>query len=125
MKDKVLFEDMSMIANKWTTGISSRELNAQRVTLKDLFDKTSGSQNPNDSKSDKILPYPISTCENDLMSLYEATTNLQQIFKNSLVYPLVNENEVTEKEVKVILKRLELVYKHIACIKNSLVKIAK
>ena len=38
MKPKLLFEEV-MNYNKWTSGIASRELATQRVTLKDLFDK--------------------------------------------------------------------------------------
>ena len=47
MKRKLLFDEV-MQYNKWTSGIASRELATQHVTLKDLFDK-SVNRFPNDA----------------------------------------------------------------------------
>ena len=36
-KSKLLFEDLTQVANKWTAGISNRELKPRKLTLLDLL----------------------------------------------------------------------------------------
>jgi hypothetical protein len=104
MKRKLLFDEV-MQYNKWTSGMASRELATQHVTLKDLFDK-SVNQFPNDAKADKALPYPLPSVIEQLGELFINAGNAQELFKMSLKNPVIQKNEVAMKQVKVVIDKL-------------------
>jgi len=106
---KLLFEEILQY-NKWTSGVASRELATQRVTLKDLFNKTVY-QNPNDVRADKVLPYPIPSTIEQLGDLYIKTGNSIQLFKQSLKNPIIQKNKDAKIKIISILKRLEIINK--------------
>ena len=87
MKRKLLFDEV-MQYNKWTSGMASRELATQHVTLKDLFDK-SVNQYPNDTKADKVLPYPLPSVIEQLGELFINAGNAQELFRMSLKNPII------------------------------------
>lgn len=121
MKKKIVFEDMTMQFNKWTQGISSREINAQRLSLRDLFDKTmSTSQYPNDTKAPKTLPYPISNVLNELSSLYVNAANSKRLFEQAMQYPLINKKEKAKASVDTIINKLGNIIDEIKQISDSL-----
>lgn len=105
----MLFEEI-MQYNKWTSGIASRELATQRVTLKDLFNKTVY-QHPNDVRADKVLPYPIPSTIEQLGDLYIKTNNSIQLFKQSLRNPVIQQNKEAKLKILSIVKRLEIINK--------------
>lgn len=105
MKKKLLFEEV-MNYNKWVSGIASRELASQRVTLKDLFDK-SVNQYPNDVKADKAIPYPLPNTVQQLGDLYINACNARNMFKNSLSNPVVQENEPAKKYIAYVIEKLD------------------
>jgi hypothetical protein len=104
MKRKLLFDEV-MQYNKWTSGMASRELATQHVTLKDLFDK-SVNQFPNDAKADKALPYPLPSVIEQLGELFINAGNAQELFKMSLKNPVIQKNQVAMKQVKVVIDKL-------------------
>ena len=104
MKKKLLFEEI-MQYNKWVSGIASRELASQRVTLKDLFDKTTD-QSPNNAKADKPLPYPLPSVIEQLGDLYINACNSQMLFKQALENPVVKKNETAKEQCHFVLKKL-------------------
>jgi len=104
MKRKLLFDEV-MQYNKWTSGMASRELATQHVTLKDLFDK-SVNQYPNDAKADKVLPYPLPSVIEQLGELFINAGNAQELFRMSLKNPIIQKNEVAKKQVKVVIDKL-------------------
>jgi len=104
VKKKLLFEEV-MNYNKWVSGIASRELASQRVTLKDLFDK-SVNQYPNDVKADKAIPYPLPSVVEQLGDLYIKTCNAKMLFASSLNNPVIQENEPAKKYVLDVIKKL-------------------
>jgi hypothetical protein len=104
MKRKLLFDEV-MQYNKWTSGMASRELATQHVTLKDLFDK-SVNQFPNDAKADKALPYPLPSVIEQLGELFINAGNAQELFKMSLKNPVIQQNQVAMKQVKVVIDKL-------------------
>jgi len=121
VKKKIVFEDMTMQFNKWTQGISSREINAQRLSLRDLFDKTmSTSQYPNDAKAQKTLPYPISNVLNELSSLYVNAANSKRLFEQAMQYPLINKKEKAKASVDTIISKLGNIIDEIKQISDSL-----
>jgi hypothetical protein len=85
--------------------MASRELATQHVTLKDLFDK-SVNQFPNDAKADKALPYPLPSVIEQLGELFINAGNAQELFKMSLKNPVIQQNQVAMKQVKVVIDKL-------------------
>jgi hypothetical protein len=121
VKRKIVFEDMTMQFNKWTQGISSREMSAQRLSLRDLFDKTmSTSQYPNDTKVPKTLPFPISNVLNELSSLYVNAANSKRLFEQAMQYPLINKREKAKTSVNTIISKLDNIIDEIKQISDSL-----
>lgn len=104
MKPKLLFEEV-MQYNKWVSGIASRELATQQVTLKDLFDKTVD-QHPNEAQADKVLPYPINGVIQQLGDLYINACNSRMLFKQALSNPVVRENKAAKQQVINIIEKL-------------------
>jgi hypothetical protein len=104
MKPKLLFEEV-MNYNKWTSGIASRELATQRVTLKDLFDKTVD-QDPNNARSDKPLPYPLPNVISQLGDLYINACNARMLFRASLENPVVQKNVAAKEQIKTVIDKL-------------------
>jgi hypothetical protein len=104
VKRKLLFEEV-LNYNKWTSGIASRELATQRVTLKDLFDK-SVDQDPNSAKADKPLPYPLPNVIEQLGDLYINACNARMLFKTSLNNPVVQENDAAKEQVMSVIEKL-------------------
>lgn len=91
--------------NKWTSGMASRELGAQRVTLKDLFDKNV-SQFPDDAKAEKALPYPLPSVIEQLGELYINAGNAKMLFKNSLNNPVIQNNKEAKEQVIMVVSKL-------------------
>lgn len=124
MKKKLLFEEV-MQFNKWVSGIASRELGSQRVTLRDLFDK-SVNQSPNDVKTDKVLPYPLPSVIEQLGELYLNAENSKNLFKSSLNNPVIQKNPEAKKQVEIMVEKLEYVLKILKTLfKDSETPVAK
>jgi hypothetical protein len=104
VKSKLLFEEI-MNYNKWVSGIASRELATQQVTLKDLFDKTVD-QFPNNAQADKVLPYPINGVIQQLGDLYINACNSKMLFMQALKNPVVQENKAAKLQVLNIIEKL-------------------
>ena len=122
---KVLFEDV-MNYNKWISGIASRDLNAQKVTLKDLFDRTNTSQHPNYTKASIPMPYPLPNVIEQLGELYINATNSITIFKIALENPLIQKNKEAHLKVVEVLKKLQVIVKIIESIySNTSVPVVK
>lgn len=116
MKRKLLFEEV-MQFNKWVSGIASRDLASQKVTLRDLFNKTTD-QNPNFAKADKVLPYPLPNVIEQIGQLYLYATNSKRLFKTALSNPVIKRNELAKEKVIDIYKKLD----HIIQIIDSIAK---
>jgi len=112
VKNKVLFEDFVNYYNKWTSGIASRELGSQRVTLKDLFDK-SINQSPNDVRVEKPHPYPLPNVIEQIGNLYLNAENSKNLFKSSLSNPLISKNKDAKEQVQIIIDRLDIILKEL------------
>jgi len=109
VKKKLLFEEV-MQFNKWVSGIASRELGSQRVTLRDLFDR-SVNQSPNDVKTDIVLPYPLPSVIEQLGELYLNAENSKNLFKKSLRNPVIQKNPEAKKKVEIMVTKLENILK--------------
>jgi len=122
---KVLFEDV-MNYNKWVSGIASRDLAAQKVTLKDLFDRTNTSQHPNYTKASIPMPYPLPNVIEQLGELYMNATNSITIFKLALKNPLIQKSDEGRQKVVEVLKKLQHIVKIIESIySNTSVPVVK
>jgi len=92
--------------NKWVSGIASRELATQRVSLKDLFSKTV-QQHPNDVKADKALPYPITNTIEQLGDLYIKAGNSIVLFKLALKNPVIQKNKDAKEKILNIINKMQ------------------
>lgn len=120
MKKKVLFEDFTNYYNKWTSGIASRELASQKVTLKDLFNKAVD-QHPNSVRVEKPHPFPLPSVVEQLGELYLHAGNSKNLFQTALKNPLVNKNKEATFAVKTIISKLDNILKDL----NSIIEMAK
>jgi hypothetical protein len=107
VKKTVLFEDFTNHYNKWVSGIASRELGSQRVTLKDLFDKSVSDQLPGAAKAEKVLPFPLPSVVEQVGELYLNATNTRALFNDSLRNPIINKNESAFETVKQVVAKLD------------------
>lgn len=105
MKHNLLFEEV-MAYNKWVSGMASRELGTQRVTLKDLLTKHID-QSPNNSKAEKPLPYPIPNVIEQLGDMYIKACNSKSLFTQALNNPVIQKNKEAEEQVKKIILKLD------------------
>lgn len=120
MKRKLLFDEV-MNYNKWTSGMASRELGSQRVTLKDLFDKNV-SQFPDDAKAEKVLPYPLPSVIEQLGELYINAGNAKMLFKNSLNNPVIQNNKEAKEQVIIVVSKLSNIINELKAIFGATAK---
>ena len=117
-----MFEDTISYYNKWTTGMAAREVNAQQVTIKDLFNK-SMSQFPNQVQLRKSLPFPLTTVTDSLGQIYFDASNALQLFETSLNFPLVSENTKAKLEVQDAIRKLKAIIDTVKHVSDTLDKI--
>lgn len=106
MKKKLCFEDAMMYYNKWVSGIASKETAAQQVSLKDLFGHPNIEQHPNTAKTNKPAPFPLENTIPQLTNLLVSVKNLQNLFKNSLSNPVLENNANAKDKINLVLKQL-------------------
>jgi hypothetical protein len=117
-----MFEDTVNHYNKWTTGMAAREIAAQQVTIKDLFNQ-SMSQFPNQVKLRKTLPFPLTTVTDSLGQIYVDASNALQLFETSLNFPLISENTKAKLEVEDSIKKLKAIIDTVKHVSDTLDKI--
>lgn len=107
-----------MAYNKWVSGQAAREFNSQRLKFNDILSNTPGltKQNPNDSKADNVLPYPLPNIVSILGDLTTDTTNTIRDFKIALKSPALTKNTKAQKELIAIIKHLEASQKELESI---------
>jgi len=108
VRKKLVFEDI-LNYNKWVSGIASRELATQKVTLKDIFNGPSTEQSPNDAKADPVVPYPLQNTVQQIGELYINATNAKQSVLSSLNNPVLKDNKIAKEAVKGVLERLDII----------------
>jgi hypothetical protein len=116
----LLFEDLMMQANKWTSGVQKGEQAVQRVSIEDLLKGPVADQNPNNAQAPKILPYPISAAVNYLGDLQTQAINARRMFISALNYPLISETPENRDAVVKIANRLYHIKKEVEIIGRSL-----
>ena len=102
-KSKLLFEDLYQTANKWTAGISNRELKPRKLTLLDLL---KGNQEE-DGTAPSTLPHTMNTFLDQLADIYTKCTDLQGQVKMTYDTKLVKDTTQTKKVLYQIVKLLE------------------
>jgi len=108
VRKKLVFEDI-LNYNKWVSGIASRELASQRVSLRDLFNNPYVDQNPNDARAEPVMPYPLQSVVPQIGDLYIYACNTKDLFKSSLSNPLVAKNKIAKETVLDIVSKLDAV----------------
>ena len=102
-KSKLLFEDLTQVANKWTAGISNRELKPRKLTLLDLL---KGNQEEN-GKAPAVLPHTMSSFVDELADIYAKCTDLQGQVARTYNTQLVKDTTQTKKVLHEVVKLLE------------------
>jgi hypothetical protein len=110
VRKKLVFEDI-LNYNKWVSGIASRELGSQRVTLKDIFKGPNTEQSPNDAKAEPVMPYPLQSVIQQIGELYMNANNAKQLFASSLTNPVIKRNPIAKETVKDIVDKLDTIIK--------------
>jgi len=105
VKPTLLFEEV-MQYNKWVSGIASRDLSTQRVTLSDIFDTDKNPQIPGAVKAGNDLPYPLKNVMNQLGDLYVNSSNSVELFKQALNNPNIKFNDEAKEYVVFAIKKL-------------------
>ena len=108
MKKKVLFEDTISVYNRWVSGQANREFNAQRVKYSDLFGNgdVKEKQQPNNSRAENVMPYPIPGAVSALGDLLTNYSNTIDLFKTALKNPNVQKDKKAKQELEQIISVL-------------------
>lgn len=104
-KKKVLFEDMTMVANKWSAGISNRELSPRKMSLHDVVDAYNKSQTA--AASTPNHPFPMDELAKDLGDLFLLTDQIQTKLSMARENPLVNEDETSVEYIDDLVSKFE------------------
>jgi|SaaInlStandDraft_2_1057019.scaffolds.fasta_scaffold210426_2 hypothetical protein len=102
-KSKLLFEDLYNVANKWTAGVSNRELKPRKLTLLDLL---KGNQEEN-GQAPATLPHTMTPFVDELADIYAKCTDLQGQVAMTYNTNLVKDTKNTKKVLHEIVKLLE------------------
>jgi hypothetical protein len=110
MKKQVLFEDAAMYYNKWVSGIASGELASQKLSIKDILNKNDEhlEQNPNLTKAEPVMPYPIPNAVSVLGELITSLSSALNLFRLSLKNPALENKKGARIEIILIIKHLKL-----------------
>jgi len=104
MKRPVLFEDATSYYNKWVQGIASRDLNGQKVGIKDILKQNDEhlDQNPNFAKAGNEMPYPIPNAVSVLGELIVFTSNSLNLFRLSLKNPALKDKNARGQIILIV-----------------------
>ena len=103
-KSKLLFEDLYQSANKWTAGISNRELKPRKLTLLDLLKGNQEEQ----GKAPPILPHTMPAFVDELGDIYAKCADLQAQVARTYNSNLVKDTKKTKKALHKIMELLEV-----------------
>lgn len=98
-KKKVISEDMSMTANKWTSDMSRREMKPSVMTIFDIvkaYDQLKGS----DIKAPAVMPYPTQFLVQELGDLYIKAEEVANLIKQAAENPLVRDKKDSMEAAK-------------------------
>jgi hypothetical protein len=109
MKSPVLFEDATMYYNKWVQGIASGDLASQKVGLKELLNKNDEymEQNPNLTKAEPVMPYPVPNAVSVLGELITSTSNALGLFRLALKQPVLKDKKAARAEIITVINHLK------------------
>jgi len=108
VKHTLLFDEV-MQYNKWVSGIASRDLSTQRVSLNDIFDTNKNPQIPGAVKAGNDLPYPLRNVINQLGDLYVNSSNSVELFKQALNNPNIKFNDDAKTYIISAIKKLTVI----------------
>jgi len=95
-------EDTQMIYNRWVSGIATRELKGQTLTVDDLIKKFSPE---GATLAPKILPYPLDKIFESLADNFVKLSSSKMLCETSKNNPLIgNKKEKLEQLEQVISK---------------------
>tara|TARA_R110000787_G_scaffold100723_2_gene205794 strand:+ start:516 stop:887 length:372 start_codon:yes stop_codon:yes gene_type:complete len=120
MQKKLLFEDMTMVANKWTAGISNRELKPRQMSLHDVVDAYN--QASREEAATPHTPYPMDDIAKDLGDADLLIDQIQTKLRIAQENPIVQEKDHAILYMDNLINNLEKIKKFILNVGNDLDK---
>lgn len=96
MKNKLtyLWEDSSMMYNKWVSGIAKRDLQPEVITVSDIVNRFR-----NNSQAPKNFPFPLQNLLNLLGDIFVQCANTRRLLASSFSNPIIKDDA---KKIKAI-----------------------
>ena len=123
MISRILEEDQTMLYNKWVSGIASRDLKGQAVTLDDIVSKYNNDVNGDKARPE--LPYPLTLFTDLIGEVYIKMRDMQEKINVANTYPIVKENENGKIALIRINKKAEEIKKILIAMTDDLGLITK
>jgi len=100
----MLNEDSQMIYNRWVSGIATRELKGQTLTVDDLVAKYTPQGN---TLAPKILPYPLDKIFESLADNFAKLSNSKMLCEVSKNNPIIASKKEKLAELQQVIEKIQ------------------
>lgn len=97
MKNKLtyLWEDSSMMYNKWVSGIAKRDLQPEVITVSDIVNRFR-----NNTQAPKNFPFPLQNLLNLLGDIFVQCANTRRLLASSFSNPIIKDDANKVKAIR-------------------------
>ena len=119
-RPSVLSEDSQKLYNKWVSGIATRDLQPEVITVADIVNRYR-----NTTDAPKRLPFPLELALDYLGDIFVKCADFRRQLQNSLVNPVVKDNAEGMKAIRELNKKMEAIQDAIFSCTEQLNKIVE
>jgi hypothetical protein len=119
-RPSVLSEDSQKLYNKWVSGIATRDLQPEVITVADIVNRYR-----NTTDVPKKLPFPLELALDYLGDIFVKCADFRRQLQNSLVNPVVKDNAEGMKAIRELNKKMEAIQDAIFSCTEQLNKIVE
>jgi len=119
-RPSVLSEDSQKLYNKWVSGIATRDLQPEVITVADIVNRYRNTTN-----APKKLPFPLELALDYLGDIFVKCADFRRQLQNSLVNPVVKDNVEGIKAIRELNKKMEAIQDAIFSCTEQLNKIVE
>ncbi len=119
-RPSVLSEDSQKLYNKWVSGIATRDLQPEVITVADIVNRYR-----NTTDAPKKLPFPLELALDYLGDIFVKCADFRRQLQNSLVNPVVKDNAEGMKAIRELNKKMEAIQDAIFSCTEQLNKIVE
>jgi hypothetical protein len=119
-RPSVLSEDSQKLYNKWVSGIATRDLQPEVITVADIVNRYRNTTN-----APKRLPFPLELALDYLGDIFVKCADFRRQLQNSLVNPVVKDNVEGIKAIRELNKKMEAIQDAIFSCTEQLNKIVE